>query len=79
MTPNKIQLIKDELSEIFEVVNYAETREHHFVLIDVLCMDKIRKLEQLCFLNNLYYIIFPLTMTTLKISIFPTIFLDKII
>jgi hypothetical protein len=71
MTPNKIQLIKNELSEIFEVVNYAETREHHFVLIDVLCMDEIRKLEELCFLNYLYYIIFPLSMSTLKISIFP--------
>ena len=71
MTPNKIELIKNELSEIFEVVNYAGTREHHFVLISLLCMDEIRKLEMLCFNHNLYYIIFPLTMSTLKISIFP--------
>lgn len=71
MTPNKIQLIKDELKEIFRVVDYSETKEHHFALKYVLSMDDIRKLEMLCFNHCLYYIIFPLNMSTMKISIFP--------
>ena len=71
MTPNKIQLIKNELSEIFEIVNYSETKEHHFVLIDLISMKEILSLEKLCFTQNLYYFIFPLSINTMKISIFP--------
>jgi hypothetical protein len=71
MTPNKIAIIKDELIDIFGMADYSVTTKRHFVLIDVISMKEILSLEKLCFTQNLYYLIFPLSINTMKISIFP--------